>query len=78
MTLVLAPPASFILGDLERQIPSERLVRTAVHQPYILNDVVAEVYRSAVKKEVTIGILSGIRADAGQAVWQQPRVLLRQ
>lgn len=67
MALVWAPPASFILGDLEREMPGERLVGAAVHifgeeiesrlvavpglKPYLLDDVVEEVYPAAVQKE---------------------------
>lgn len=67
MTLVWAPPGAFILGDLERDMPGERLVGAAVHilgeavesrlvpvpglRSYLLDDVVEEVYPAAVKKE---------------------------
>lgn len=67
MTLVWAPPASFVLGDLERAMPGERLVGAAVHilgedvesrlvsvpglRPYVLDDVVEEVYPAAAKKK---------------------------
>ncbi|KKX33017.1 metallophosphoesterase [Rhizobium sp. LC145] len=66
LSLVWAPPASFILGDLERVMPGERLVGAAVHElgekvesrlvsvpgliPYLLDDVVEEVYPQAAKK----------------------------
>lgn len=68
INLVWAPPASFILGDLEREMPGERLVGAAIHilgdevqsrlisvpglRPYLLDDVVEEVYPAAVKKEL--------------------------
>ena len=66
-TLVWAPPSSFILGDMEREMPGSRLLGAAVHhlgetvesqlvsveglKPYYLDDVVAEVYPSALKKK---------------------------
>lgn len=65
--LVWAPPSSFILGDMEREMPGDRMVGAAIHElgdavesvlvsvdglkPYCLDDVVAEVYPSAVKKK---------------------------
>lgn len=66
-SLVWAPPSSFILGAMEREMPGERLVGAAIHdlgetvesrlvavdglKPYFLDDVVAEVYPSALKKK---------------------------
>jgi alkaline phosphatase D len=65
--LVWAPPSSFILGAMERDMPGARLLGAAVHllgdsvesrlvpveglQPYLLDDVVAEVYPSALTKK---------------------------
>lgn len=64
-SLVWAPPSSFILGDMEREMPGSRLIGAAIHlfgetveshlvkveglKSYFLDDVVAEIYPSAIK-----------------------------